>query len=68
MNDEKTPSGTGFGTGFLFGAVVGAIITALFALPFGGGIATANWKRDMVQRGHAEYNQTNGAWQWKQPK
>lgn len=24
------------------------------------------WRQDLVKRGHAEYSQTTGEWQWKE--
>jgi len=43
----------------LFMWAMGATITA---------IATqGGWQSEMVKRGHAEYNQRTGAWQWKEP-
>lgn len=44
-----------FGTGFVLG---GKLSKDLW---------TDYWRQEAVKRGFAEYNSTNGAWQWKQP-
>lgn len=47
--------------------------TGLAALGFMAGMVFAVcversiWREDCIKRGHAEYNATTGAWQWKTP-
>ncbi len=46
---------------FVFGAIVGGAVAS-------AGTYRAledSWKADTVKRGHAEYSQTTGEWQWK---
>lgn len=40
-------------SGFLFGTVLTGVLTE------------SAWKSQLIKRGHAEYNQTTGKWQWK---
>ena len=41
--------------------IVGILFGALLATK----VETRMWNNMMVKRGYAEYNQTNGKWQWK---
>ncbi len=45
------------------GAVFGFVLCVfIVAMPI-----DIHWKRTCVEHGAAEYNQTTGAWQWKEP-
>ena len=57
MNND----GAVFGIGIFFGASVAFVMCAL--LHYGEKEA---WHDEAIKRGFAEYNQTTGAWQWKQ--
>lgn len=52
-NDEFSP-----------GLVVGMIIASLFWL-FLLLALNASWKKVAVEKGHADYSQATGEWQWK---
>jgi hypothetical protein len=47
---------------FALGFGFGAFIMMLFCTP------TTYWQQELIKRGVAEYNQTNGNWQWKEQK
>ncbi len=53
---------------------VGIVLTVIIvALPMGV-VSSCNtrqaindaWRKDMIERGYAEYNSTTGEWQWKE--
>lgn len=45
--------------------VLCVLIFALGVL-VGAGIVSETFKRESIERGYAEYNSTNGNWQWKE--
>lgn len=49
------------------GSVLFMVVLLTFTLGFGLGLgfATATKQKEAIQRGFAEYNSTNGVWQWK---
>lgn len=47
--------------------VLGAVaITVVITVLFTAHFADEHWKTQLVEKGHAEYNQTTGKWQWKE--
>lgn len=46
--------GAGLAAGFMIGLIVGV------------GISSKSYEKQAIQLGYAEYNSTNGVWQWKQ--
>jgi hypothetical protein len=46
----------------IISTIVGIITGVLLAYCF----TEDHWEKEMVNRGFAEYNQTNGQWQWKE--
>lgn len=54
--------------GFLMGMMLGAVMTGLLFTFVAYWTIDATWERELVKRGLAEYNSTNGVWQWKQPE
>lgn len=48
---------------FCFGVFCGLVLGVLIAI----GVHDS-WRTDSVKRGHAEYSQTTGKWQWKEVK
>jgi hypothetical protein len=46
--------------GALLGAILGVIVTCAFLQ------SPVDLKREAIEKGFAEYNQTTGKWQWKQ--
>lgn len=53
-------------TASLFGFLAGALFMGIVMT---GGMWAMNcdWQRESIKHGHAEYHQTTGQWQWKQP-
>lgn len=49
-------------TGFMCG-VLGLLAGAMIA----GSWVDVSWCKSCIKHGAAEYNQTTGAWQWKEP-
>jgi hypothetical protein len=47
--------------GFLVGILIGMVIMAIATY----NIMNNHWEGETVKKGYAEYNQTNGNWQWK---
>lgn len=43
---------------------VGMLVAIVFLL-IGAYLDTSNWREATINRGFAEYNATNGHWQWK---
>lgn len=54
--------------GAIIGFFVGCLATVLFAVFVVDPAEERRWHRELIKRGHAEYNQTTGAWQWKERK
>jgi hypothetical protein len=55
------------------GCAMATMVLGIALLAFVGGIyigsrlTRAYWRDETVNHGAAEYNQTTGAWQWKEP-
>lgn len=49
-----------FAMGFWIGFGMGVLLIAMLSH-----LSMETIKSDAIQRGFAEYNQTNGVWQWK---
>lgn len=58
MYTEGIPTPVALGMAVIFFIVGG----------FGAKLVEENfWKEECIKRGHAEYNQRTGEWQWKEP-
>lgn len=49
-------------TAFILGILIGAAVTMMVF----GGIVYDGFKKEAIEPGVAEYNQTTGKWQWKE--
>lgn len=47
------------------GLIVGILLGLVAGFGIGHWWSECTWKADVVKHGYAEYNQTNGNWQWK---
>jgi len=57
---EKSFIWIGFVIGFFIGSILFSIVTT--------NLNNDDWKKEAINYGYAEYNQTNGKWQWKDNK
>jgi hypothetical protein len=48
--------------GIYIGLVIGMILSAFIT----GYTSYSIWEKKCIDKGYAEYNQTNGQWQWKE--
>jgi hypothetical protein len=51
-----------------FGGMVVAVVIGVLVWVITGTEVDKKWQAETVKRGFAEYNQTNGNWQWKESK
>lgn len=53
----------GFAAGLCIGLILAVLAVTLSVL-----VCADYWHVTLIRRGHAEYNQQTGAWQWKEPQ
>jgi hypothetical protein len=49
-----------------FAAMALIIVVLVAGVTIGFCLCGSSWQTECVKRGHAEYNATTGAWQWKE--